>query len=87
MSGEALWIVLRVVGVLLVLVGSVGFLQGINVLPGSFMLGKVRWIVVGRTGILVQVVYGSVVAGCGIILLLAAAKGSTGRPSLESVRG
>jgi hypothetical protein len=44
-------IVLNVVGVLLVLIGSIWFLQGINVLPGSFMTGQARWAV--RGGILV----------------------------------
>jgi hypothetical protein len=41
----------NIVGALLVLVGSVWVLQGINVLPGSFMSGQSRWAV--RGGILV----------------------------------
>ncbi len=36
-----------VVGVLLALVGCVWFLQGINVLPGSFMTGQTKWAVYG----------------------------------------
>jgi hypothetical protein len=44
-------IVLNVVGVVLLLIGSIWFLQGINVLPGSFMSGQMRWAV--RGGILV----------------------------------
>ncbi len=44
-------IVLNIVGVLLVLIGCIWFLQGINVLPGSFMTGQMRWAV--RGGILV----------------------------------
>jgi hypothetical protein len=40
-------IVLNIVGVLLVLVGCIWFLQGINVLPGSFMTGQTRWAVRG----------------------------------------
>jgi len=44
-------IVLNIVGVLLLLIGSIWFLQGINVLPGSFMTGQMRWAV--RGGILV----------------------------------
>ena len=44
-------IVLNIVGVLLVLIGGIWFLQGINVLPGSFMTGQMRWAV--RGGILV----------------------------------
>ena len=41
----------NIVGVLFVLLGSIWFLQGINVLPGSFMTGQMRWAV--RGGILV----------------------------------
>ncbi len=44
-------IVLNIVGILLVLLGSVWVLQGISVLPGSFMSGQMRWAV--RGGILV----------------------------------
>jgi hypothetical protein len=44
-------IVLNIVGVILVLIGTIWFLQGINVLPGSFMTGQTRWAV--RGGILV----------------------------------
>ena len=40
-------IILNAVGVLLVLMGSIWFLQGINVLPGSFMTGQTRWAVRG----------------------------------------
>jgi hypothetical protein len=36
-----------VVGVLLVLVGGVWFLQGIDVLGGSFMSGEIIWSVIG----------------------------------------
>jgi len=44
-------VVLNIVGVALVILGSIWFLQGINVLPGSFMSGQMRWAV--RGGILV----------------------------------
>jgi hypothetical protein len=40
-------IFLRVVGVLLVLSGLVWFLQGIDILPGSFMTGQTRWAIIG----------------------------------------
>lgn len=40
-------IVLNIVAVLCVLTGCVWFLQGINVLPGSFMTGQTRWAVIG----------------------------------------
>jgi uncharacterized membrane-anchored protein YitT (DUF2179 family) len=45
-------------GVLMVLMGGVWFLQGINVLPGSFMTGELRW-----------AVYGGILAAAGIALL------------------
>ena len=40
-------IALNVLGALLVFFGGVWFLQGINVLPGSFMTGQIRWAVYG----------------------------------------
>ena len=40
-------IALYLAGALCVLLGSVRFLQGINVLPGSFMTGQTRWAVYG----------------------------------------
>lgn len=42
---------LRIVGVLLILGGAVWFLQGINVLPGSFMTGQIQWAVYGGLAI------------------------------------
>ena len=36
-----------VAGVLLALIGCVWFLQGINVLPGSFMTGQTKWAIYG----------------------------------------
>jgi hypothetical protein len=50
-AGGNMRIVLNIIGVVLVLLGSIWFLQGINVLPGSFMTGQMRWAV--RGGILV----------------------------------
>jgi hypothetical protein len=52
-----------IVGALLVLFGCVWFLQGINVLPGSFMTGQIRW-----------AVYGGIAAAVGVILLWTAAR-------------
>ena len=48
----------NVVGVLLLLVGAVWFLQGIDVLPGSFMTGQTQW-----------AVYGAVAFVAGAVLL------------------
>ncbi len=36
-----------VVAVLCLLVGCIWFLQGVNVLPGSFMTGPTKWAVYG----------------------------------------
>ncbi|UCF29261.1 MAG: hypothetical protein JSW42_06190 [Chloroflexota bacterium] len=38
---------LNIIGVILILVGIVWFLQGINVLPGSFMSGDPLYSVLG----------------------------------------
>ena len=54
-------IVLNLVGVMLVVIGSIWFLQGINVLPGSFMTGQSRW-----------AVYGGIAVAAGVCVLLAA---------------
>ena len=40
-------ILMNVVGVLSLLSGGVWFLQGINILPGSFMTGQTKWAVSG----------------------------------------
>jgi len=48
-------IALNILGVLLVLAGSIWFLQGINVLPGSFMSGQTQWAVRGGIAALVGV--------------------------------
>jgi uncharacterized membrane protein HdeD (DUF308 family) len=42
-----------VIGVLLVLVGAVWFLQGIDLLGGSFMSGQILWSVIGAPMIFV----------------------------------
>ncbi len=40
-------IVLTIFGVLAILLGGVWILQGINILPGSFMTGDMRWAIYG----------------------------------------
>ncbi|HMJ19345.1 MAG TPA: hypothetical protein VK478_13215 [Gemmatimonadaceae bacterium] len=52
-------IVLNVLGVLCLLLGCIWILQGINILPGSFMTGQTKWAIYG--GILV-------VAGIGLLI-------------------
>ena len=49
-------LLMRVVGSMLILAGAVWFLQGINVLPGSFMTGEIRWAVYGALAILAGIV-------------------------------
>lgn len=49
----------NVLGVLLALVGCVWILQGINVLPGSFMTGQTKW-----------AVYGGITVAIGIVLIV-----------------
>ena len=36
-------IIISIFGILIALMGVVWFLQGINILPGSFMTGDPRW--------------------------------------------
>ena len=60
---------LNIVGAVLVLFGAIWLLQGINVLPGSFMTGQIRW-----------AVYGGIAVATGVALLFAAnRRGLTGK--------
>jgi hypothetical protein len=59
--GGMMRITLNIVASLLVPAGAIWFLQGINVLPGSFMTGQTRW-----------AVYGGIAVAVGIGLLLRA---------------
>ena len=56
-------IALRIIGVLLIVAGGVWILQGINIIPGSFMTGQTKW-----------AVYGAISAVAGIVLILAASR-------------
>jgi hypothetical protein len=40
-------IVLAIFGALLILTGIVWILQGVNILPGSFMTGQIQWAYAG----------------------------------------
>jgi len=51
---------LRIAEVALMLIGMIWILQGLNVLPGSFMTGQMRWAY--RGGIAVVVGVGLLVA-------------------------
>jgi hypothetical protein len=58
-SGGKMRILLNVVGIVVVFFGGVWFLQGINVLPGSFMTGQIKW-----------AVYGGIVFVAGVIIFI-----------------
>ena len=48
-------IVLNIIGVIRVIVGVIWFLQGINILPGSFMTGQTKWAIYGAISFIVGV--------------------------------
>lgn len=48
-------IILKVFGVLIFLAGGVWFLQGINILPGSYMTGDPQWAINGLIAMLIGV--------------------------------
>ena len=56
-------LVLSIFGAVLALLGGVWILQGINVLPGSFMTGQIKW-----------AIYGCVAVAAGLLMILAATK-------------
>ena len=58
-EGENMRIAFNIVGAVLVFFGGVWVLQGVNVLPGSFMSGQTQWAV--RGGI-------AAVVGIGVLL-------------------
>jgi len=61
-------IALRIIGAFSVLLGAIWVLQGINLLPGSFMTGQIRW-----------AVYGGIAVAVGITLLLTVSLRRTAR--------
>jgi hypothetical protein len=52
-------IALNISGVFCLLAGGVWFLQGINIIPGSFMTGQTKWAIYGCL---------LVVAGIGLLI-------------------
>ena len=52
-------IVWNIIGIALIVAGMVWFMQGVGVLPGSFMSGQVQWAIYGGMAIL---------AGAGLLL-------------------
>jgi hypothetical protein len=53
-----------VLGILLIVAGALFFLQGLNVVLGSFMSGRPEWAVIGALGVV-----------AGVALLVAARRG------------
>ncbi len=51
----------NILSLLMILFGVIWFLQGINVLPGSFMTGDIHW-----------AFYGGAMAVAGVVLLIRA---------------
>ena len=45
----------KILGVLLILMGIVWILQGINVLPGSFMTGQMQWAIYGAISVAIGI--------------------------------
>ena len=54
-------IAMNIVGVLVTMMGVTWFLQGINILPGSFMTGQIQW-----------AYYGGIAAIVGVGMIVAA---------------
>jgi len=50
--------ILTVVGVVMMLLGCVWILQGVGVLPGSFMTGQIQW-----------AVYGAIIGVLGVVVV------------------
>ncbi len=68
-------ILISIVGVLLIIMGIVWILQGINILPGSFMTGQLRWAVFGSLAVIV-----------GILVVVFANKKRVPRPTDQGPR-
>ena len=51
-DGDNMRIALNILGAVLVFFGCVWVLQGVNVLPGSFMSGQMRWAVRGGLAVI-----------------------------------
>ena len=44
---------IRIIAMPLIVAGCIRFLQGINILPGSFTTGQIRWAVYGGVAVVV----------------------------------
>jgi hypothetical protein len=57
--GDEMRILLNIIAILLILAGGTFFLQGINILPGSYMTGDPQWAING--GVMIAVALGLIV--------------------------
>lgn len=55
-TGVGMKTLLNIVSILLILAGGIFFLQGINVLPGSYMTGDPQWAING--GVMIVIALG-----------------------------
>ena len=55
-TGLQMKIFLTIIGILFIILGTIWFFQGINVLPGSFMTGRIQWAVYGGIAVVVGIV-------------------------------
>jgi hypothetical protein len=54
--GKPMRLTLNVIGGILLFMGAIWFLQGVNVLPGSFMTGQMLWAIIGGITFLVGII-------------------------------
>ncbi|MEO5903870.1 MAG: hypothetical protein ABIQ55_07665 [Gemmatimonadaceae bacterium] len=52
---------MSIIGVIMICIGGIFFLQGISIIPGSFMTGQMQW-----------AVYGGIILVVGAALLMSA---------------
>lgn len=48
---------LKILSVLLMLIGVIWILQGVNILPGSFMSGQMQWTYRGVTAVVLGLIF------------------------------
>jgi len=53
--GAGIKTILNIIGIVVILAGGTFFLQGINVLPGSYMSGGPQWVINGGIMILIGI--------------------------------
>ena len=49
-------LIVTILGALLALLGGVWVLQGLNILPGSFMTGDIKWAIYGGIAVVVGLI-------------------------------